>query len=51
MVERGNRRLISAALFQIGHMLVRATKNMVESEFVLLGTEQDADGVPWALLA
>ena len=26
-------------------------KNMVESELVLLGTEQDADGVPWALLA
>ena len=26
-------------------------KNMVESEFVLLGTERDADGVPWALLA
>ena len=27
------------------------TKNMVESEFVLLGTERDSDGVPWALLA
>ena len=27
------------------------TKNMVESEFVLLGTDRDADGVPWALLA
>jgi DNA ligase D-like protein (predicted ligase) len=27
------------------------TKNMVESEFVLLGTELDSDGVPWALLA
>ena len=26
-------------------------KNMVESEFILLGTERDADGVPWALLA
>jgi ATP-dependent DNA ligase len=26
-------------------------KNMVESEFVLLGTERDSDGVPWALLA
>ena len=24
---------------------------MVESEFVLLGTDRDADGVPWALLA
>src|SRR5262245_66566798 len=24
---------------------------MVESEFVLLGTERDSDGVPWALLA
>jgi DNA ligase D-like protein (predicted ligase) len=27
------------------------TKNMVESEFVLLGTEVDATGIPWALLA
>ena len=27
------------------------TKNMVESEFVLLGTERGLDGVPWALLA
>ena len=27
------------------------TKNMVESEFILLGTERDLDGVPWALLA
>jgi hypothetical protein len=26
------------------------TKNMVESEFILLGTERDLDGVPWALL-
>jgi bifunctional non-homologous end joining protein LigD len=26
------------------------TKNM-ESEFILLGTERDSDGVPWALLA
>jgi bifunctional non-homologous end joining protein LigD len=26
-------------------------KNMVESEFVLLGTERDESGVPWALLA
>jgi bifunctional non-homologous end joining protein LigD len=26
-------------------------KNMVESEFILLGTEPDSDGVPWALLA
>ena len=26
-------------------------KNMVESEFILLGTERDLDGVPWALLA
>jgi bifunctional non-homologous end joining protein LigD len=26
-------------------------KNMVESEFILLGTERDSDGVPWALLA
>jgi bifunctional non-homologous end joining protein LigD len=26
-------------------------KNMVESEFVLLGTDRDSDGVPWALLA
>ena len=25
-------------------------KNMVESEFILLGTERDLDGVPWALL-
>jgi hypothetical protein len=24
---------------------------MVEGEFILLGTERDADGVPWALLA
>ena len=24
---------------------------MVESEFVLLGTDRDSDGVPWALLA
>ena len=24
---------------------------MVESDFVLLGTERDSDGVPWALLA
>jgi bifunctional non-homologous end joining protein LigD len=24
---------------------------MVESEFILLGTERDSDGVPWALLA
>jgi hypothetical protein len=27
------------------------TKNMVVSEFVLLGTDRDSDGVPWALLA
>jgi ATP-dependent DNA ligase len=27
------------------------TKNMVESEFILLATERDSDGVPWALLA
>jgi DNA ligase D-like protein (predicted ligase) len=27
------------------------TKNMVESEFVLLGTEVDDSGIPWALLA
>jgi bifunctional non-homologous end joining protein LigD len=27
------------------------TKNMVEGEFLLLGTERDSDGVPWALLA
>ena len=27
------------------------TKNMVESEFILLGTERDSDGAPWALLA
>ena len=27
------------------------TKNMVEGEFILLGTERDANGVPWALLA
>jgi bifunctional non-homologous end joining protein LigD len=27
------------------------TKNMIEGEFILLGTERDADGVPWALLA
>jgi ATP-dependent DNA ligase len=27
------------------------TKNMVESEFVLLGTDRDANGIPWALLA
>ena len=27
------------------------TKNMVESDFILLGTERDSDGVPWALLA
>jgi bifunctional non-homologous end joining protein LigD len=26
-------------------------KNMVESEFILLGTERDDSGVPWALLA
>jgi ATP-dependent DNA ligase len=26
-------------------------KNMVESEFVLLGTDRDASGIPWALLA
>ena len=26
-------------------------KNMVESEFILLGTERDSDGMPWALLA
>jgi hypothetical protein len=24
---------------------------MVESEFVLLGTDRDASGIPWALLA
>jgi hypothetical protein len=24
------------------------TKNMVESEFILLGTKRDSDGVPWA---
>jgi bifunctional non-homologous end joining protein LigD len=24
---------------------------MVESEFILLGTERDSDGIPWALLA
>ncbi len=27
------------------------TKNMVESEFVLLGTEVDDSGIPWAILA
>jgi bifunctional non-homologous end joining protein LigD len=27
------------------------TKNMVESEFVLLGTDRDASGIPRALLA
>jgi bifunctional non-homologous end joining protein LigD len=27
------------------------TKNMVESEFILLGTDGDANGIPWALLA
>jgi bifunctional non-homologous end joining protein LigD len=27
------------------------TKNTVEGEFILLGTERDSDGVPWALLA
>jgi hypothetical protein len=27
------------------------TKNIVESEFILLGTERDSDGIPWALLA
>jgi DNA ligase D-like protein (predicted ligase) len=27
------------------------TKNMIESEFVLLGTEVDDSGIPWALLA
>jgi hypothetical protein len=26
------------------------TKNMVESEFILLGTERDSSGMPWALL-
>jgi hypothetical protein len=26
------------------------TKNMVEGEFVLLGTEYDDSGIPWALL-
>jgi hypothetical protein len=24
---------------------------MVESEFILLGTDRDASGIPWALLA
>jgi bifunctional non-homologous end joining protein LigD len=27
------------------------SKNMVEGEFILLGTERDSDGEPWALLA
>lgn len=27
------------------------TKNMVENEFVLVGTDRDANGIPWALLA
>jgi bifunctional non-homologous end joining protein LigD len=27
------------------------TKNMVESEFILIGTDRDANGIPWALLA
>jgi ATP-dependent DNA ligase len=27
------------------------TKNMVESEFILLGIRRDLDGVPWVLLA
>jgi bifunctional non-homologous end joining protein LigD len=27
------------------------TKTMVESEFILLGTDRDASGIPWALLA
>jgi ATP-dependent DNA ligase len=27
------------------------TKNMVESEFILVGTDRDANGIPWALLA
>jgi hypothetical protein len=27
------------------------SKNMVEGEFILLGTERDSEGVPWALLA
>jgi bifunctional non-homologous end joining protein LigD len=26
-------------------------QNMVESELILLGTERDANGIPWALLA
>src|SRR5262245_27736439 len=26
-------------------------KNMVENDFILLGTERDSDGIPWALLA
>jgi hypothetical protein len=26
-------------------------KNIVESEFILLGTERGSDGLPWALLA
>jgi bifunctional non-homologous end joining protein LigD len=26
------------------------TKNMVGSDFVLLGTDRDANGIPWALL-
>jgi hypothetical protein len=26
-------------------------KNMLESEFILLGTDRNSDGVPWALLA
>jgi bifunctional non-homologous end joining protein LigD len=27
------------------------TKDMMESEFVLLGTDRDANSIPWALLA
>ena len=27
------------------------TKNMIEGEFILLGTERDTNGIPWALLA
>jgi DNA ligase D-like protein (predicted ligase) len=27
------------------------TKNMVESDFILLGTDRDENGIPWALLA
>jgi bifunctional non-homologous end joining protein LigD len=41
----------ATSLYGSGRSKNFKTKNMVEQEFVLLGTEYDDSGIPWALLA